>query len=160
MTETAFDSARFRQVLGHFPTGVCVVAGHHEGQPVGLAIGSFFSVSPDPSQVGFCVGHGSSSWPKLRDNGQFCVSVLGADQEAVSRVFASKEPDKFAAIGWDRSPLGEPRITGALAWMDCTLFDVHGEGDHDIVVGQVHDLGVAHEGTPLIFFRGGYSSLA
>ena len=160
MTETAFDSARFRQVLGHFPTGVCVVAGHHEGQPVGLAIGSFFSVSLDSLLVGFCVGHGSSSWPKLRDNGQFCVSVLGADQEAVSRVFASKEPDKFAAIGWDRSPLGEPRITGALAWMDCTLFDVHGEGDHDIVVGQVHDLGVAHEGTPLIFFRGGYSSLA
>ena len=160
MTETAFDSARFRQVLGHFPTGVCVVAGHHEGQPVGLAIGSFFSVSLDPPLVGFCVGHGSSSWPKLRDNGQFCVSVLGADQEAVSRVFASKEPDKFAAIGWDRSPLGEPRITGALAWMDCTLFDVHGEGDHDIVVGQDHDLGVAHEGTPLIFFRGGYSSLA
>ncbi|HMS88413.1 MAG TPA: flavin reductase family protein [Acidimicrobiales bacterium] len=160
MTETAFDSARFRQVLGHFPTGVCVVAGHHEGQPVGLAIGSFFSVSLDPPLVGFCVGHGSSSWPKLRDNGQFCVSVLGADQEAVSRVFASKEPDKFAAIGWDRSPLGGPRITGALAWMDCTLFDVHGEGDHDIVVGQVHDLGVAHEGTPLIFFRGGYSSLA
>lgn len=160
MTETAFDSARFRQVLGHFPTGVCVVAGHHEGQPIGLAIGSFFSVSLDPPLVGFCVGHGSSSWPKLRDNGQFCVSVLGADQEAVSRVFASKEPDKFAAIGWDRSPLGEPRITGALAWMDCTLFDVHGEGDHDIVVGQVHDLGVAHEGTPLIFFRGGYSSLA
>lgn len=160
MTETAFDSARFRQVLGHFPTGVCVVAGHHEGQPVGLAIGSFFSVSLDPPLVGFCVGHGSSSWPKLRDNGQFCVSVLGADQEAVSRVFASKEPDKFAAIGWDRSPLGEPRITGALAWMDCTLFDVHGEGDHDIVVGRVHDLDVAHEGTPLIFFRGGYSSLA
>jgi flavin reductase (DIM6/NTAB) family NADH-FMN oxidoreductase RutF len=160
MTESAFDSARFRQVLGHFPTGVCVVAGHHEDQPVGLAIGSFFSVSLEPPLVGFCVGHGSSSWPKLRDNGQFCVSVLGADQEAVSRVFASKEPDKFAAIGWERSPLGEPRITGALAWMDCTLFDVHGEGDHDIVVGQVHDLGVAHEGTPLIFFRGGYTSLS
>lgn len=160
MTESAFDSARFRQVLGHFPTGVCVVAGHHEGQPVGLAIGSFFSVSLEPPLVGFCVGHGSSSWPKLRDNGQFCVSVLGADQEAVSRVFASKEADKFAAIGWDHSPLGEPRITGALAWMDCTLFDVHGEGDHDIVVGRVHDLDVAHEGTPLIFFRGGYTSLS
>ena len=160
MTETAFDSARFRQVLGHFPTGVCVVAGHHEGQPVGLAIGSFFSVLADPPPESFCVGHGSSSWTKLRDNGQFCVSVLGADQEAVSRVFASKEPDKFAAIGWGRPPLGEPRIPRALAWMDCTHFDVHGEGDHDIVVGQVHDLGVAHEGTPLIFFRGGYSSLA
>lgn len=160
MTESAFDSARFRQVLGHFPTGVCVVAGHHEGQPVGLAIGSFFSVSLEPPLVGFCVGHGSSTWPKLRESGQFCVNVLASDQEAVSRLFATKEPDKFATIGWERSPLGEPRIAGSLAWMDCTVFDIHGAGDHDIVVGRVHDLGVAHEGGPLIFFRGGYSELA
>ena len=44
MTESAFDSARFRQVLGHFPTGVCVVAGPHEGQPLGQAKGSIFKV--------------------------------------------------------------------------------------------------------------------
>lgn len=160
MTESAFDSARFRQVLGHFPTGVCVVAGHHEGQPVGLAVGSFFSISLEPPLVGFCAGHGSSTWPKLRENGRFCINVLAADQEAVSRVFASKDADKFASIGWDRSPLGEPRIAGALAWIDCTLTQVHKAGDHDIVLGEVHDLSVTHEGNPLVFFRGGYADLA
>ena len=34
MTETAFDSARFRQVLGHFPTGVTVITGILDGEPV------------------------------------------------------------------------------------------------------------------------------
>ncbi len=160
MTESAFDSARFRQVLGHFPTGVCVVAGHHEGQPVGLAVGSFFSISLEPPLVGFCAGHGSSTWPKLRENGRFCINVLAADQEPVSRVFASKDPDKFASIGWDRSPLGEPRLAGALAWIDCTIQTVHAAGDHDIVIGEVHDLAVQHEGNPLVFFRGGYADLA
>lgn len=156
MTEPAFDSARFRQVLGHFPTGVCVVAGFHDDKPVGLAIGSFFSVSLAPPLVGFCAGKSSSTWPKLQAAGSFCINVLAEDQEDVSRVFASKEPDKFVGVGWDRSPLGSPRLRGALAWIDCELQAVHQAGDHDIAVGAVLDLGVGHEGGPLVFFRGGY----
>jgi len=105
MTESAFDSARFRQVLGHFPTGVCVVAGHHEGQPVGLAVGSFFSISLEPPLVGFCAGHGSSTWPKLRENGRFCINVLAADQEPVSRVFASKAVGIAPRWGSPASPV-------------------------------------------------------
>ncbi len=156
MTEAAFDSARFRQVLGHFPTGVCVVAGFHQEKAVGLAIGSFFSISLDPPLVGFCAARTSSTWPKLRQAESFCINILADDQEDVSRVFASKEPDKFAGIGWDRSPLGSPRIAGALAWIDCQLSVVHEAGDHDIAVAAVHDLRVEREGNPLVFFRGGY----
>lgn len=159
MTEPAFDSARFRQVLGHFPTGVCVVTTIHDGQPVGLAIGSFFSISLDPPLVGFCAGKGSSTWPKLKAAGRFCVNILGADQEELSRVFASKDPDKFAGIAWDRSPLGSPRLGDTLAWIDCELDTVHDAGDHEIAVGAVHDLHVATEGGPLVFFRGGYTEL-
>lgn len=156
MTEAVFDSARFRQVLGHFPTGVSVVTAIDDGQPVGMAIGSFFSVSLDPPLVGFCAGRGSSTWPRLRSAGTFCVNILADDQEEVSRVFASKDDDKFAGMGWDRSPLGSPRIGGALAWIDCRLEAVHESGDHDIVVGAVHELEVAREADPLVFFRGGY----
>jgi flavin reductase (DIM6/NTAB) family NADH-FMN oxidoreductase RutF len=42
---TAFDGARFRQVLGRFPTGVVVVTAQDDEAPVGLAIRSFASVS-------------------------------------------------------------------------------------------------------------------
>ena len=160
MTEPAFDSARYRQVLGHFPTGVCVVSAVHEGAPVGLAISSFFSVSLDPPLVGFAAGNGSSTWPKLREGGRFCVNVLAADQEDISRVFASKDPDKFAGLAWDHSPLGSPRLGGVLAWIDCELDAVHPAGDHEIAVGHVHALHVAAEGDPLVFFRGGYRRLA
>ena len=159
MSESTVDSAAYRQVLGHFPTGVTVVAGMHDGAPIGMAIGSFFSISLEPPLVGFCAGGWSSTWPKLREGGKFCVNVLADDQEHVSRVFASSEADKFAGIGWEPSALGSPKLKDALAWIDCTIYEIHPEGDHDLVVGEVHDLAVAREGGPLVFFRGGYAGL-
>ncbi len=160
-TTGAFDSARFRQVLGHFPTGVTVItAGTSRDDRVGLAIGSFFSVSLEPPLVGFCAGHGSSSWPRIREAGRFCVNVLAGDQEDVSRAFASKLPDKFDGLGFKPAPFsGAPLLEGVLAWMDCELDAVHAAGDHDVVVARVHDLSVGREGGPLVFFRGGYAEL-
>ncbi len=154
--ETAFDAAKFRQVLGHFPTGVTVITSVDDGGPIGFAVGSFASVSLDPPLVLFCAGQQSSTWPKIRATGTFCVNVLAADQEAVCRVFAGKSDDKFGEVGWGRSGNGCPRLDGALAHIDCTIEQVVASGDHDVVIGRVTDLEVDREGGPLVFFRGGY----
>jgi 3-hydroxy-9,10-secoandrosta-1,3,5(10)-triene-9,17-dione monooxygenase reductase component len=157
VNEPSFDSAKYRQVLGHFPTGVTVITALQDGAPVGLAVGSFSSLSLDPPLVLFCPGNQSSSWPKIRAAGSFCVNILGADQEHVCRVFAGKDPDKFASIEWGRTKhTGSPVIEGVLAWIDCDIEEVLPGGDHDIVVGRVRDLDAHdHEG-PLVFYRGGY----
>src|SRR4051812_23140457 len=105
---SSFDSARFRQVLGHFVTGVVVVTAVDEGEPVGLAIGSFSSVSLEPPLVGFFPDLSSSSWPRIRESGAFAVNVLGEHQEDVCRTFASKGTDKFARIGWKPAGSGSP----------------------------------------------------
>ncbi|MEY4130892.1 MAG: hypothetical protein RLZZ31_1016 [Actinomycetota bacterium] len=160
MTENSFDSARYRQVLGHFPTGVTVVTAMTESGPAGMAIGSFASLSLDPAQILFCPGKTSGSWAKIRTASSFCVNILGEDQEDVSRVFASKVDDKFAEIGWKKSANGAPQINGVLAYIDCDLHSVLDGGDHDIVIGAVTDLGVNHEGGPLVFFRGGYGRVS
>ncbi len=155
-----FDSARFRQVLGHFPTGITVVTAGKGSDRTGVAIGSFFSVSLDPPLVGFCAGKQSSTWPRIREAGSFCVNVLAGDQEDVSRAFASKATDKFEGLGYSPGPFsGAPLLDGALAWIDCEIEAVHEAGDHEIVVGRVHDLGVSEERGPLVFFRGGYANL-
>jgi 3-hydroxy-9,10-secoandrosta-1,3,5(10)-triene-9,17-dione monooxygenase reductase component len=150
------DPAVFRQVLGHFPTGVTIVTAAPDHKPVGLAVGSFTSLSLDPPLVAFCPANTSTSWPHIKEAGTFCVNVLAADQEGLCRHFAGKGDDKFAGIGWKTSPLGSPILDGVLAWIDCTIDSVHPGGDHVIVVGRVHDLEVAHGGGPLVFFRGGY----
>ncbi len=154
---TQFDSAEFRRVLGHVPTGVTVVAGVENGSPVGVAIGSFGSVSLDPPLVMFCPGKSSTSWPAIERSGSFCVNVLADDQPALSSLFAGSEPDKFAGVTWGTRATGSPVIDGCVAWIDCTIETVHEAGDHWIVVGRVADLGVGRpEAGPLIFFKGGY----
>lgn len=157
---SAIDQATYRQVLGHFPTGVTVIAGRDGDDPVGLAVGSFFSLSLEPALVGFCVGRSSGSWARMADSGHFCVNILGSAQEDVCRVFAVSGEDKFAGVGWKPAESGSPLLDGVLAWIDCALHEVHDGGDHQIVVGRVLGLGVATEGDPLVFFRGGYARLA
>lgn len=157
---TAFDGAKYRQVLGHFPTGVTVITAMTDEGPAGMAIGSFTSLSLDPALVLFSATKTSASWDKLRGAGKFCVNILADDQEDVSRVFGSKSEDKFSEIGWKHSGNGAPLINGVLAYIDCDLYSVLDGGDHDIIIGAVTDLDVKHEGGALVFFRGGYGRVA
>ncbi len=95
------DPGRFRHVLGHFPTGVVVVtAMHEESGPVGMAVGSFTSVSLDPPLVAFFPDRSSTSFPKIRDAGSFCINVLAEDQEHVCRAFAARGGDKYGSAAW------------------------------------------------------------
>ena len=162
MTEptATFDSAKFRQVLGHFPTGVTVVTAAGDGGPVGLAVGSFASVSLDPPLVAFFPDKASSSWPKIEVAGTFCVNILAEQQEEVCRRFAQKGDDKFVGLGWKATSSGAPLLDGVLAWIDCEVDSVADAGDHYCVMGRVRDLGVVHDGAPLVFFRGGYGRFA
>ncbi|WP_216870661.1 flavin reductase [Modestobacter excelsi] len=154
------DPALFRQVLGQYPTGVVIVtAMSPEGQPLGMTVGSFTSVSLDPPLVAFLPDKKSNSWRAIRESGAaFCVNVLGADQERVCRTIAVRKTDKFADVDWWRSPGGNPVITGCVAFIDCTTEVIHDSGDHHIVVGRVQHLDVENQSHPLLFFRGGYGS--
>ena len=151
------DSAAFRQVLGHFATGVTVITASTDAGPVGLAVNSFTSVSLDPPLVAFCAAHSSSTWPHIQNAGHFCVNIVAEDQEEVCRLFATKDADRFTSITWRTAThSGAPIIDDVLAWIDCTIDAEHEAGDHVIVVGRVQELGVEREGKPLVFYKGGY----
>ena len=162
MMLTQIDPTRFRQVLGQYPTGVVVVTALDVGgEPIGMTVGSFTSVSMDPPLVAFLPDQKSNSWRALRESGDsFTVNVLGADQEGVCRAIAMRKTDKFSGIPWHRSPAGNPVVDGAVAWIDCVTDQIHEAGDHHIVIGRVEELDLGAGGTPLLFFRGGYGSFS
>ncbi|HEY2271385.1 MAG TPA: flavin reductase family protein [Jatrophihabitantaceae bacterium] len=163
MTLAAVEAGAFRKALGHFCTGVTVVAAMGADEPVGFACQSFAALSLDPPLVLFCPGKNSRTWPIIERAGSFCVNVLGHDQRDVSAVFGKAGADKFASIEWQPAPSGAPVLRGVLTWIDCRVETVLDGGDHWIVVGRVtalHDLDGLDENEhrPLLFYRGSYTA--
>ena len=156
----AFDSREFRRVLGHYPTGVCAITAASEGQPVGLIVGSFTSVSLDPPLVAFLPGRQSRSWLLIEAAGRFCVNILAHGQQDVCRALSSKAEDKFEAVSYRLSEAGLPILDGVVGWIDCELRTVHEAGDHYIAIGEVRALDVERSSPPLVFLQGAYGSFA
>ncbi|MDO8361657.1 MAG: flavin reductase family protein [Actinomycetota bacterium] len=156
----SIDSMKFRQVLGHFPTGVTVVtATNADGTPVGFTIGSFTSVSLDPPLVGFLPMVDSDRWAAINAAGSFCVNILGTHQADLCWRFAKSSIEApFEGVAWEPSPItGSPVLDRAIAWIDCSIEQVIEAGDHHFVLGRVLEMEHVDpeaEANPLLFFRG------
>ena len=137
--------------MGRFTTGVTIVSGIDDGEPVGFTCQSFVSLSIDPPFVAVAPARTSTSWPRIARSGSFCVNVLGDDQEDLCRGFAVSGGPKFDGVDWQPAPgTGSPVIEGSLAWVDCRVELVHDAGDHELIIGRVLDLGVGAGLTPAL----------
>jgi 3-hydroxy-9,10-secoandrosta-1,3,5(10)-triene-9,17-dione monooxygenase reductase component len=156
------SSSEFRRAMGHFATGVTIVTSvDDEGEPVGTTASAVSSLSLNPPLVLVCFDLGSLTLRAIRGHGAFVVNVLAAPQEHLSANFARRG---LAAV-WDGvrhrpGPTGSPRLDGVLAVLECTVEHSLPGGDHEIVIGRVHDVEVSYDdAAPLLYWRGSYLSL-
>ncbi len=154
-----------RSVLGHFPTGVVIVTAGHDGEPAGMTLQSFMSLSLDPPLVLLSVAKTSASWPRISAGGRFLINILSESQAALARQFSRSGTDKFAGVSYELDRrLGGPLLTGVSAWVDCRAEAEHDGGDHTIVVARVLDAALPATDTggtpPLIFHRSGFPRLS
>jgi 3-hydroxy-9,10-secoandrosta-1,3,5(10)-triene-9,17-dione monooxygenase reductase component len=155
----AIDPRRFRRVLGHLPTGVTVIAAYGVDAPVGMTANSVTSVSLDPPMILFCPAKSSSTWPRIRATGAFCVNVLAGHHEELTRQFAAKGIDRFSGVAYEERPTG-PALIDAIAWIECVLYSEQEAGDHMIALARVISIETraVADPEPLVFFRGRYGS--
>jgi 3-hydroxy-9,10-secoandrosta-1,3,5(10)-triene-9,17-dione monooxygenase reductase component len=153
------EPAQMREVLGHFASGVTVLTALTGEGPIGFTCQSFSSLSLDPPLVVFAPGRSSTTWPRLRDLGRFCINVLAEGQDEVSQNFARSGADKFTGVRWTTSAHGSPVLDGVVAWIDAALWAEYDGGDHTLVAAQVLDLGADADRRPLLFHRGTYGFL-
>ncbi|MBI0330622.1 flavin reductase family protein [Burkholderia plantarii] len=161
LSSTAIEPLRFREALGHYASGITVIASRVDGEPVGFTCQSFHSVSMNPPLVSFSVMSGSGSYPGIRRAGRFVVNILSDGQAGIADQFARRGTDKWHGVEWRASPLGNPIIAGSLHWLDCEIHAEHAAGDHLIVIGEVKamDLPGAVATRPLLYFRGRYRNI-
>ena len=154
------DSRAFRNALGHFATGVCVVTTRGpDGAAVGLTINSFASVSLDPPLVLWSLDRASDRFALFMAAEHFCVNVLdGAAQPLSHRLSRKGERHLLDEPCAEDAPL--PILKKALAYFECKVEARHDGGDHAIVVGRVLSFGHTDDGDPLLFYRGRYRALS
>jgi flavin reductase (DIM6/NTAB) family NADH-FMN oxidoreductase RutF/DNA-binding IclR family transcriptional regulator len=151
------DPAQYREVMGHYPTGVTVVTGTSpDGDPIGMVVGTFTAVSLDPPLVAFMPTTTSGTFGLMRDSAAYCINVLAHDQLDLCRVMAVPRPGKFDDTAWSMSEHGAPVLHDAVAHIHCRPKEVIEAGDHLIVLCEVRAMRVTRPVTPLLFFQGGY----
>lgn len=156
-TPPVVDPAEYREVMGHYPTGVAVVTGlGHDGEPVGMVVGTFTAVSLEPPLVAFMPTTGSGTYALMRGAGRFCINVLAHDQLELCRLMAIPRPGKFDGVDWSAGANGAPVLADAVAHIECRLHEEVLAGDHYIVLCAIEAMTVTRPVTPLLFFQGGY----
>lgn len=143
-----------------FPTGVVAMCGMDGAAPVGMAVNSFSSVSLDPPLVSVCVARQSSTWPRLDRLLRVGLSVLGADQERLSRQLSSRTGDRFQGVELEATPSGALFIRGAALWLDCAIASRLEGGDHEIILFEVKHTELFPHVQPLVFHQSQYLALS
>ncbi|WP_158255728.1 flavin reductase family protein [Amycolatopsis sp. BJA-103] len=149
---------RFRRTASRFPTGVTVLSTVVDGQPHGMTVNAFTSVSVDPLMILVSVNHDSRTYRHISSSAVFAVTMLSAGQEGVARAFADpKRPSgarSFVDIPWRAAPYtGCPILPEGVGYFDCVLDRIHPVGDHAVLIGAVRAFDVLTGRPPLLFLH-------
>ena len=135
------DSRHFRQALGQFATGVTIITtAGTDGQPVGVTISTFSSLSLSPPLIMWSLVRQASAHAHFSQASRYVVHVLSAGHQDLALRFArGPQAERFLGLPLRSSPGGAPMldIPDLAAWFDCSHHARHDGGDHDILVGRV-----------------------
>ena len=150
------DEETFRKTCSRFATGIAIVTiADIGGQPFGITVNSFTSVSCAPPLVLVCVDYRSSILSHFRNAAFYGINVLSDSQGDLSIRFSQKELDRFENVDWQHGRSGAPILDGVLAQMECRVTQTVEAGDHAIFIGEVIAARF-REGDPLLYFSSNY----
>ncbi|ROS04644.1 flavin reductase (DIM6/NTAB) family NADH-FMN oxidoreductase RutF [Sinobacterium caligoides] len=156
----SFDSREFRNALGRFPTGVCVITTTPEGgKPMGMTVNSFAALSLEPALVLWSIQTNSECYAVFEKAKGFTVNVLSEEQVDVSNAYAKKGDHDLKEGEFRLGKSGQPVLKGAITSFECTMSAQHDGGDHVIIVGEVIEMDNSPTGRPLVFHSGKYEQL-
>jgi flavin reductase (DIM6/NTAB) family NADH-FMN oxidoreductase RutF len=147
------DQTIFRDVVGHFTTGVAVITTSDGDRRYGVTASAVSSVSLDPPMLLVCLNRRLPTCDAIAERGVFAVNILDEEQGQLAKQFATRHPDKFRDIAIGEGELGVPLLAQALAHLECRVADQVDAATHTVFLGEVQ-VATARTGSPLAYFRG------
>jgi flavin reductase len=149
-------SADFKTAMRHFPTGVSVVTSLREGEPRGVTVSAFASVSADPPLVLICINREARSYLYISSSKIFCVNLLAGNQRHLAERFAGRlRENQFEGVEYDTDLTGAAVLRGIVAHFDCEVAEEHHAGSHSIFIGRVLSCS-SRPGSPLGYYNGDF----
>ena len=152
-------TSQFRKALGNYATGVAIISARNlHGDPIGITVNSFASVSLEPPLVLWSVDKISLQCDAFVNCEHYAVHILQEDQQQLARIFSDDDADKFNGLEMEFGVADLPLLNDCPVLLQCKVVNVYEEGDHFILIGSVVDVRV-ETADPLIFFSGAYTRL-
>jgi flavin reductase (DIM6/NTAB) family NADH-FMN oxidoreductase RutF len=159
MSLATIEQHHFRRVCSKFATGITILTVlDARGDPHGMTVNSFTSVSLSPPLVLVCIDRQAAMLGDFAHGTRFAINVLQEDQKDLSNHFARKGGDRFEGVEWRPGETGAPVLPHVLATLECGVTQMVEAGDHVVVIGEALHASW-REGQPLIYFNSGYQAL-
>ena len=155
MTTTAVDSKEFRNVIGHFMSGVTIISTHFDGVDYGMTASSVCSLSLEPPMVVVCLNRQIPTQTAVSNAGVFAVNILSEKQGWLAERFGSRRDDKFDAVEVVRGNSDVPVLAGSLAHLRCRVVEKVEAGTHTVFMAEVTEV-FSDDGRPLAYYRGAF----
>jgi flavin reductase (DIM6/NTAB) family NADH-FMN oxidoreductase RutF len=140
----------FRSLMAGVCAPVTVVTTTTDADgPAGSTVSAFASLSLHPPLISVAFDRGSSLLGRIQRRGRFGVNILAHGQEDVAVLFARRDVDRFAAVGWQLDS-GLPRLLAASGWAACELYHDVEAGDHRLLFGLITQAR-RYDGAPLVY---------
>src|SRR5436190_19237798 len=94
----AFDPLVFRDVIGHFATGVTIITTREGEINFGVTVSAVTSLSLEPPMLLVCLNRTSRTQAAVSKTRSFAVNILGTHQRELAQLFATPRDDKFAGL--------------------------------------------------------------
>ena len=164
MTQTTYppmdDAQRsaLASALGAIPSGRFILTAAHEDRRLGVLVGWVQQVCFEPAMVSISIEKGTPIMPLISESRQFALCQLGVDDRMLARKFGGQTDlgdDPFLGQQLTRPMMPKlPILAAARSFMECELvchMDV--EGDHDIFVGALRNVGFKGPFEPAVHIR-------
>ena len=155
------DAPSIKQAMRECAGAVALVTvGTAPGQRTGLTVTSACSLSDKPPSLIACVNRNASAHARICEAARLRrrlpargARAAGAD---LQRAKGINGDDRFAFGRWTTGVTGTPMLEDAVAAFDCVLTQEFETTTHSIFVGEVRNVSLSAQNTPLLYLRGSF----